>query len=973
MNTKFRDFLLKLGFSEKEVRNELAGNEFNHLVNDDSLSVRYIFTPNESDVFKFHKVLWNRNTEPVFIAVSETKSHLINVKEKPDKERPLKKSICIQSFDYGINTEGFENIDSELISKAYIDSAYFFEFVSKKQRKSSKTVDKDLLLNLLELKSDLIKNGNDQIVHLLILRCLFIKYLEDRGIFGHNYLLNILESGNPQKLNEAFGQVARINGDIFKYDGEFDISEIKEEYLHPLALFFRYDYRSRQQLLFPYQFDNIPIQLISHVYEAFLKSSTRKGDGIYYTPDFLVDFMLTKSFKEKLSKNPKATILDPAVGSGAFLVQAFQMIQEAHGDNLNFESKKEILRTQLYGIDIDTNALQIAAFSLYLALLKTEDPVFIKDEIRRENPILPSLIGVTLMSGNTILEDPFPGKVFDCIASNPPWGSVLKDSDDPEVKEVYQREREAIANKTGNYPEYEFVADFERSQAFLARVTKWGDNTTSFVMVVKNSIFLNDKSLEFRRDLLNKYQIDTFYELSHYNEILFKKSVIGEVHGEKVELGASEPCALLIFKIKSNRDGDSTLHYISPKLTDFAEHFEIIHYSEADSFQLDQSEFGEQDSFWKVLVHGDIETHELLLGKLAPQKSFKAEARRGFIAKKNMDSLGDPIWKRKIEPSDFEQFFQKTKELELFNWNQEMERKRKDESIFNDKRIVLPIGPTEQDGLKLRGLFLEDEVVFKDNMLSVKFKRKQDYIDNYLPYLGVFNSKLIGFVIYQLSVQWGKGKTWVNLRNEDIESLPFKEISDQNTSNQMTKLVETIQYKKSERQDCQTEIDQLNEMVFDLYGLVDYEKEIIREFYDVRVNRAGKEQSRLRPGDMQTYFESFKDAYSLMLANEKTLNATYHISRNMGAVICFSIAEKSQEQAVARDANLDILHLVKKKQLSSADSLNVLFEQKVKRYDKEQGKFYIIKSNHFKDWTVRQAMKDAKEEIHSFIHHLPVA
>ncbi|CAD5283214.1 MULTISPECIES: class I SAM-dependent DNA methyltransferase [unclassified Imperialibacter] len=968
MNSEFRDFLLKLGFSEEEVHNEPV-NEFTHSVDNDSLSVKYIFTPNESDIFESHQRLWNKNTEHVFIAVAGNQSHLINVKEKPDKERPLKKAICIQSFDYGINTKGFEKIDSELISKASIDSAYFFDFVSKNQRNKKKsTVDKDLLLNLLELKSDLIKGGNDQIVHLLILRCLFIKYLEDRGIFQKDYLLTILDSGSPQKLTAAFDQVARINGDIFKYDDQFHAADIKKEYLSQLALFFKCDYRSGQQFLFPYQFDNIPIQLISHVYEAFLKNSTRKGDGVYYTPDFLVNFMLKQSFAEKLDQNSKATILDPAVGSGAFLVQAFQMIQHAHGKTLGFEEKKEILKTQLYGVDIDQNALQITAFSLYLALLEHEAPAFIREKIEQESPILPSLIGKTLIVGNAILEDLFPDKVFDCIASNPPWGSVPTDSKDPKVLEVYLKERAAIANKSGDYPEYEYVADYERSQAFLTRVAKWGDESTSFVMVVKNSIFLNDKTFEFRQDVLRKYQINTFYELSHYNDILFKKSVIGEVHGDKVELGASEPCAVIVFKINSGQE--TVLHYISPKLTDFANHFEIIHCSGSDSFNLAQPELAKRDSLWKVLVNGDIEAHDLIFSKLQRQKNLELEVRAGFQPKKEMKSLGEPIWKRIIEPRDFQQYVVTNPDLSVFNWNQELHRRR-DEEIFNDNRIVVPVGLTLPDRFLLRGVLLNEEIVFKHNMLSVKIRNHDAQLNNYSPYLGIFNSKLIGFIIYQLSVQWGKGKTWVNLRNEDIENLPFKVISDPDTLNEMTTLVETVQSKKSRGEDCQSEIDQLNERVFDLYGLVDYEKEIIREFYDVRVNRAGKKESLVRFNDLLAFFESFKDAYSLMLADDRTLNASYHLSTNMGAVICFSIVERSEEQALEKDTTLDILHLVKNKQLSNTDSLKVLFEEKVKIYDKEQGKFYIIKSNQFKDWTVRQAMKDAKEEIDAFIRYLP--
>ena len=138
-----------------------------------------------------------------------------------------------------------------------------------------------------------------------------------------------------------------------------------------------------------------------------------------------------------------------------------------------------------------------------------------------------------------------------------------------------------------------------------------------------------------------------------------------------------------------------------------------------------------------------------------------------------MKPKGAPIWKQIITPQDFVQY-QIISDLELFNWNQDLHRAR-EESVFRGERIVFPIGPTKQDGYLLRGLFLKEEVLFKDNMISIKLSDCNDNIGNYSPQLGVFNSQLIGFIIYQLSVQWGKGKTWVNLRNEDIENLePYK-------------------------------------------------------------------------------------------------------------------------------------------------------------------------------------------------------
>ncbi len=233
------------------------------------------------------------------------------------------------------------------------------------------------------LEDDLLEICNAQeIIHLLILRCLFIKYLEDRGIYEKNYLLNILNTGSTQKLIEAFEQIKRINGDIFKYD-EFDISDLHKGYLKKLAIFFScFNYRTKQGTFFPYNFDKIPIQLISHVYEAFLNNSRKGTKGIYYTPAFLVRFMLSHALQPQLQKKKNIAILDPACGSGAFLVEAFKEIVKSNNAENNYGKKVKILEKQIFGIDIDKQALQIATFSLYLSLLEGEKPSTIQEKIK---------------------------------------------------------------------------------------------------------------------------------------------------------------------------------------------------------------------------------------------------------------------------------------------------------------------------------------------------------------------------------------------------------------------------------------------------------------------------------------------------------------------------------------------------------------------------------------------------------------
>lgn len=953
---KFHIFLNKLGFSEKEL-SEAQDNLFTYsLSNTPKLEISYFHVSSPNDIFNIHRLLWNENKIQTFIAIDDSYSYVINAKTKPDSKKPLSGKII--SFDYGVNSEGFEIESIQEITKDYIDSSYFFDFVIKNKKKGTE-VDKDLLLNLITLRNKLIHENNEDVIHRLILRCLFFKYLEDRKIFSESYLVKTLQSGQQSELIRIFNEVAKINGDVFKYENLIE-SDIESSYLTELLAFFSSDYRTGQLSLFPYQFDKIPVQLISHVYEAFLQSDEKKGRGIYYTPAFVVNFMLDQSLKPRLVENNNISVLDPAVGSGAFLVESFKAIINSYPTKPLYEKKKEILQNQLFGIDIDPKALQIAAFSLYLALLEDEDPEFIREKIKNSHPILPSLIGSNLICANAITDNVFEDKKFDCILSNPPWGAVELDENEENI-----RERKAIGTKgkKGSISAYQNISNYERSQAFLVRVKNWSDINTIFALIVKNSIFLNDNSLDFRRDLLNLYQINFFFELSNYNKILFKKHVIGKVGNKDIVIGATEPCAILIFENKQQEN--SILTYISPKLNGFSENLNLIHYTNKDISILEQNYFVIDDLLWKILINGDFEDFKLI-SKLKLTNSVTKSCRSGFQPKKEMESLGSPIYKELITPSDFERY-RIICELKQFNWNQKLRRKPE---IFSNKCIALTRRPLEKDNYRLKSVNISDtEIVFRDDILSLIIDNGNVSTEDYLYFLGILNSKLIGYNLFHISPQWGKGEEKrAALRNEDIESLPLKISENITFKENVISFIEVL--KKSSLQNSAYFEDHIDELVYTIYGLTEYEKEIIREFYQIKVERTGIKRF-VNQSDIKNYISKFSEVFELMLDDNSKLVASYRISANIGAIIRFTIVDSDRIQGPTEDNTLEVLNFVKKKQLQKADISKIINEDKVKLY--EDKFFYLIKSNLFKDWTIRQATKDAKEELGLMLSNLPAA
>jgi len=962
---RFKKFLKLLGYPAELIAKNLNENIFLYPIDirDPGINVpahrldlKYVYTPTEKAIFETHSNYWNQNDVNVFIAVSDNKCHIVNAREKPEEKEPLSKTVSIKTFNYGVNSEGFEPDKLKEISKDSVDSTYFFDFVIEKQ-KTTHEVDKDLLLNLIALRNDLAENGNERIVYLLILRCLFIKYLEDRGIYGENYLLDILRGGLPGNLLKAFNEIQKINGDIFK-DDKIDAAEIAPEYLEKLSLFFSCDYRSGQGKLFPYRFDKIPVQLISNVYEAFLKSEKKKGKGIYYTPSFIVEFMLSHTLKEKLKVNPHTTVFDPACGSGAFLVESFKMIIDTLPEKPSFEKKKEILENRLFGIDSDPGALQIAAFSLYLVLLETEAPEFIRDQIEHAHPILPGLIGKTLIKGNALLDDDiFKGKTFDCIAANPPWGSV---PDDGSPENAAERNAIDTKGREGIKPEYKNVSGYERSQAFLLRVGRWGRNDTVFSLVVKNSIFLNENANAFRRELLTKYSLSHFYELSKLNKILFKKRAIGKIDGNDIEIGAAEPCVIVVFSKSEIKD--NTINYVSPKLTGFSEKFQIIHFAQKDVNRVKQTDFLEDDLAWIILAKGNIGDYKLIKKVTDQYKNLEITCSRGFEAKQNMQPTKTVKLDRAlIKSQDFNRYYIKG-QLGLFNWNQELPRRR-DEYLYSGDRILIAYRPTPGDGLRLRCIFTNKDMVFRNDILCFK----ADGITNYVPYLAILNSAFTGYYLFKISAQWDGGIKREALRTYDIKSFPFPELdhSDSRIS-KLTHLVKRLEQSQENNESISGLEQDVDDLVFDLYGLLDFEKEIIREFYQVNV---GRKKDNVKSEDIQNYVDRFRQHFDFILDRDFRINAEYSVSPHMGAVVCIRIVKKEDFIQKTVRKEIPVLNIVKEKQLQQSFTSRMLNEDKIKIY--HDNAFYIVKSNYFKDWTERQAMLDANEEIGLLLKNLP--
>jgi len=211
----------------------------------------------------------------------------------------------------------------------------------------------------------------------------------------------------------------------------------------------------------PYLFSVIPVEILGSVYERFLgkvvrpqgrgvtieeKPEVRKAGGVYYTPRYIVNYIVEQTVGRQLDaiaaadkafagfdkKTRALRLLDPACGSGSFLIRAFERVCEHYqrrftarkddrkpercwtdpitGDvHLTVDLKRRILRDNIYGVDLDAQAVEVTQLSLYLKMLEGEDRTSIarqRELFRGDDALLPPLED-NIKHGNSLIASDF--------------------------------------------------------------------------------------------------------------------------------------------------------------------------------------------------------------------------------------------------------------------------------------------------------------------------------------------------------------------------------------------------------------------------------------------------------------------------------------------------------------------------------------------------------------------------------------
>ena len=433
------------------------------------------------------------------------------------KKFDLRYTDYIENFDLLWDTFERNNVQNGSLAS--------FEITDKDLKKNRIAPDLKFLDDLKQWRLDFARSmyksnksvSNEHLTsatQTLINRIIFLKMLTDREI-EDDYLTKILERIENDKeeisiydsCRDIFQELdKKYNGDIFKRRDDLDPVKVENKVFKKIL-------KSLRPEKSVYTLNAMPVEIIGNAYEQFLgdvivhkgrgiaaepKPEVRKAGGVYYTPKYIVDYIVENTVGEKLKKckNPKDVseikIVDPACGSGSFLLGAYDILVEWHlnyfksqvdklfknGKTLNqinkkylnevkchyddnevndFQNslhltsklKKQILNNNLFGVDIDSNAVEITKFSLNMKALEntTHDELY-EDYDLFHQTLLPEL-GNNIKCGNSLVgSDYFDGKIlfdmderkkvnafdwevefseifkeggFDCVIGNPPY------------------------------------------------------------------------------------------------------------------------------------------------------------------------------------------------------------------------------------------------------------------------------------------------------------------------------------------------------------------------------------------------------------------------------------------------------------------------------------------------------------------------------------------------------------------------
>lgn len=926
-----------------------------------------LFFENSKNKSELHEAIWNFNECPIAIFIDNGSVEIFNgfaIDENTKLLRSLGNENKLNDFSY------FELVTGRTWEQ------------NQKEFTFSNRVDYKLLKNIEATQIELTNFNIDRnIANALLGKVIFVRYLIDRKVklnfegesrsWSNDNFVELLADSKKTKafFNYLQDKERGFNGDLFPIsENHFD--EIPLSVFQLLQrLLSSDDIVSGQKSLFDlYDFSILPIEFISNVYEKFIGKANQSDNGAFYTPTFLVDYILTKTVDQKLNGQDieyNCKVLDPACGSGIFLVEALRKIidkyKEINKTDVNSPEFKETLKqlaiNNIFGVDEDSSAIQVAIFSIYLTLLDYLEPAEI------ENFQFPKLLGTNFFIADFFdktneFNQRFESVSFDFILGNPPWMRGKGEKQKPLFLQYIEQRRKTEKQK--DFPECT-IGNKEIAQAFLIRSSDFSNENTKCALIVTSKVLYNLKSADFRKYFLHNFQIERVFELAPVRREVFDKS----------NKKAIAPACILFFNYINGKSTDSNIiEHIALKPSRFFSLFKIFTINRTDFKKVQQSKLKEFDWLWKVLVYGSYLDF-----------NFIDRLNKELITIQNVIEENDILFKQGLKRKDGNKKIDvfklvgksflntQKRHLKPFEIVDSNEKWKEEKVGYIYKQNNVPyIDLFKPYSLLIAGGIFTDltsnaavnkgERVFTSSVRALKIKD-----DSQLDILYSINTILCSslFSYYMLNLGASAAIEREESEDEEIEKMWYFSIPDSINSGEE---IENFNAKKGTLQSSiseNTTVTKLcSSLVYDTLKLSNEENDLIDYAQNIMIpivmrhknNQALFHSLKFKNVILNSYASIFVDRFKSKLEKEgkRFVVEIWHTNQIVGMFFKLVPASSFKNDIVwvnKQDSNLEIISLLTK--ISSEKVTDKLFVQKDIR-GFEQDYFYIFKPNEKRLW-----------------------
>lgn len=764
-------------------------------------------TPAAEQVATWHRDAWNCGVAPLLWIVSPQKIELYNTFQRPDSRDDASSH----------RLDVFQLLDQELArldsyaGRLSMVSGHFWAHETRVRREGR--VDLQLLQDLRTVENQLCSDDNQlprNVAQGLLGRSIFVRYLTDRGIlssdilkeFGSEQLVSVLST--REHAYQLFEWIrTTFNGDLFPITAA-ERRNVRSKHLRLVAeTLAGVSPATGQGSLWPYKFDVIPIELISSIYEQFAHSENTDEattQGLHYTPVSVVNLILDEVTRDL---QPGARVLDLTCGSGVFLVEALRrlVVLKSNGRPPSRQLIRKTIKDQIFGVDRSEAAIRVASFSLYLTALELDPDPRPPSALRFE-----PLIGRNLFAADAFkLEEHTQARrlcamKFDAIVGNPPW--------------TYAGSEARPTWRTGNEPPLP-----PRSQdfAFVWRSLDFAHPMTRFGLVMRATPFFSsaESSRRARNALFEKLAPIAFVNLSALRNELFPT--------------ADYPAIVLLARLHNQSD-TSTIPIISVPWTSAFSRSGAFDISPSDVRFASVRELTESPHALKVFALGSPRDRLLLrqvtdecvtLARTLENLELRFVTGVQLLAGDQNDAshlIGLPL----LDSGELLPRVDATK-LPVFS-RRKIHRPR-DRAAFRAPLVLL--GEGLREGRVSIG-FSDSDVVYTRSFYGISLAGKGNSETELAPCLaGILQSAVASWYLLLTASEFGIHKRKLLL--QDILQVPIPDLTQVHSSKARTVAEAVRAIDSQSRQSLERSLTRLDESVFDLFGLSDHARLVVRD------------------------------------------------------------------------------------------------------------------------------------------------